>query len=269
MAFPLTGTKLANLVNPQVIADFFDAKLVDAIKFAPLCSVDYTLEGRPGNTVTVPVYHYIGDASTVAEGGDIGIAQLTTGTDTATIHKVGQGVQISDEAVLSGLGDPVAESVSQLNLSIASGIETEILTTMGGATLKQAKGSNGFAEDVSDALELFGEDIEGAKVLLVAPAQYTELRKSAGWLPASEISAEIVVKGAVGEIAGCQVVVSNRLKNKNLAYIVKPGAVKLFIKRDTLVETDRDIINKSTVITADKHFTTYLYDESKIIEIAC
>jgi hypothetical protein len=71
-------------------------------------------------------------------------------------------------------------------------------------------------------------------------------------------------------VQGCQVLVSNKLKeasSKENAYIVKPGALRLFMKRDTLVESDRDIVNKSTTITADKHFAPYLYDASKAIKI--
>lgn len=126
--------------------------------------------------------------------------------------------------------------------------------------------------DIADALELFGEDIDegGVKALLVSPKQYTLLRKSNGWLPASDISADIALNGVVGMVQGCQVIISNKLKEASShenAYIVKPGALRLFMKRNTLVESDRDIINKSTVITADKHFAPYLYDASKAIKI--
>jgi N4-gp56 family major capsid protein len=50
-------------------------------------------------------------------------------------------------------------------------------------------------------------------------------------------------------------------------FIVKPGALAIYMKRDTLLETDRDIINKSTVMTVDKHYVAYLYDASKAIKI--
>ena len=35
-------TKLSNLINPEVIADFIEQKLVDNIVFAPLAEIDYT-----------------------------------------------------------------------------------------------------------------------------------------------------------------------------------------------------------------------------------
>ena len=270
------ATLLANLINPQVMADLIDNKLVNLMRFAPLATIDATLQGRPGNTITVPSFNYIGDATTVAEGADIPISQLTATPATATIHKVGNGIQITDEAILSGLGDPIGEAVKQLSLSIASQVDNEFINVLAAITSPMVftaatAGTLAFA-DIADALELFGEDIDegGVKALLVSPKQYTLLRKSNGWLPASDISADIALKGVVGMVQGCQVIISNKLKeasSKENAYIVKPGALRLFMKRNTLVESDRDIINKSTVITADKHFAPYLYDASKAIKI--
>lgn len=271
MALDTNATKLANLFNPQVVADMINAKLVDAMRFAPLARIDTTLVGRPGNTVTLPSYAYIGDAETVGEGEDIAIAQLTESTTSVTIHKIGKGVQITDEAVLSGYGDPVGEIVKQLRTAIASQVDNEVLATLAaisGNMLHTAAGSVLAVDDVADALVKFGEDIEGEKVLLVSPADYAAIRKADDWCPASEIGANLIIEGAVGKVHGCQVVISNKLANANAAYIVKPGALAIYTKRDTLVETDRDIINKSSVLTADKHFATYLYDASKAIKIA-
>lgn len=272
MAFDSNGTKLADLFNPQVVGDMINKKLTDAIKFSPLCRLDYTLQGRPGSTITLPYFKYIGDATKVAEGTDIPISKLTESTVEATIYKVGKGVQISDEAVLSGYGDPLEETVTQLGMAIASKLDNdilEILAAISGNMLFTSTSSDAFtSDDIADALVKFGEDIEGDKVILISPEQYAVLRKSDDWCPASEISAQIIINGTVGMIHGCQVVVTNKLSTPKNAYIVKPGALALYLKRDTLVETDRDIINKSTVMTADKHYVGYLYDASKAIKMA-
>lgn len=263
------GTYLTNLVNPQVLADMIDKKLVDAIKFAPLADIDYTLAGRPGDTITLPSWNYIGAASVTAEGENITIHQLTASTVSASVHKLGIGVQITDEAVLSGYGDPIGEAVRQETLSIAAGVDDEVLAILGSiASAMTASASSITPDAVNDALELFGEDIDGTKVVLVDPTLYTAFRKADDWLPASEIAADRLVRGAVGEAFGCQVIVTNKLKGKDAAYIVKPGALRIFLKRDTLVETDRNIVNKSTIMTADKHFVAYLYDASKAIKVA-
>lgn len=268
MAINTNATKLANLFNPQVVGDMINAKLVDAIRFSPLCRVDTNLVGRPGNTLTLPSYAYIGDATAVAEGEDIPISQLTESTVEATVAKVGKGVQITDEAVLSGYGDPRGEAVSQILTAIASKVDNDVLAVLEGIGGGMVSAATAFSADaIADALVKFGEDIEGDKVLLVSPEEYAILRKADDWCPASEIAANLVIGGAVGMIHGCQVVISNKLTGKKAAYIVKPGALALILKRDVLVETDRDIINKSTVLTADKHYVAYLYDASKAIKM--
>ena len=85
MAVSANGTKLENLVNPQVLADMISAELPNAIRFAPLAVVGRKLEGRAGNTITMPKYGYIGDAVDVAEGEDIPISQMSTTTTQVTV----------------------------------------------------------------------------------------------------------------------------------------------------------------------------------------
>ena len=267
MAFDTThGTKLASLIDPEVLAAMVDKKLVDYIKFSPLSTVDTTLAGRPGDTITVPTWEYIGDATEVGEAGAIPIKKLEASTDSAQIKKFGIGVQLTDEAMLSGYGDPVGEAVSQIALSLASAIDNDMLSVMEDAT-KRVDKTSAPDEDVAGALVEFGEDVEGEKILLCSPTDAAMLRMAKGWLPASEIASKIMVTGTIGEIYGCQVVISNKLTAKNEMFIVKPGALRTFLKRDTLVESDRDIYNKFTGITADKHFVNYIYDQSKIVRI--
>lgn len=268
MALDTNATKLANLIDPEVIGAMLDVKLIDMIKFAPLATVNTELVGRPGDTIKLPKYAYIGDAVVVTEGNDIPIRQLTQTAVPVKVQKIANGAQITDEAVLSGYGDPVGEYVNQLATSIASKIDNDFVAALENnqKTVYEAASSKIDADDIAGALALFGEDIDGEMVVVVDPTTYASLRKASNWLPASEIAANIVVKGAVGEIYGCQVVVSNRIKNSH-AYIVKPGALALFLKRDTMIETDRDIVNKSTVITADKHCVTYLLNDAKAIKI--
>ena len=269
-------TLLANLINPQVIADFIEQKLVDNMVFAPLATIDYTLEGKAGDTISYPAYRYIGDASTLSEASTLAVATLTASMVSVTVHKIAQGVELTDEAVLSALGDPIGEGVSQITLALASGIDNEMLATLGtiGSTMTYQTSASTVAPvdtDIIDALELFGEDIDGTKVAIVPPAVYTSMRKtgkdSGNWIPASELSAQIAIKGAVGEYQGCQVIVSNKLKTSGNIYIVKPNALRLIMKRGALVETDRDILKFTNVITGSVHFATYLYNASGAIKI--
>lgn len=263
-------TKLANLVDPEVMAGIIEQKYVDYMKFAPLATIDNTLEGQAGDTISLPHFNYIGDASTLAEGVALTPAQLTASAVTVQIHKIAQGVELTDEAILSGYGDPVGEAAKQIALAIASQEDNEMLTTLSNIALPMTHlvASDPKDTDILAALELFGEDIDGTKAALVSPAVYTAMRSNTNqWVPASEIAANVAIKGAVGEYGGCQVIVSNKLTTSKNIYIVKPDALRIFVKRGTLVESDRDILKFSNVITASKHFATYLYNASKAIKI--
>lgn len=272
-------TLLSNLVNPQVMGDLIEKKLVDLMKFAPLATVDSTLQGRPGDTLTMPFFNYIGDASTLSEASSLSVATLTASTVSVKVHKIATGVEISDEAILSGYGDPLGQAADQVALAIASGVDNEMLTQLHAISAStalyetSASNVNPADTDITNALELFGEDIDGVKVALVSPAVYKAMRANTNtWVPASEVAANIAVRGIVGEYQGCQVMVSNKLKTTATGagdiYIIKPGALRIILKRDTLVETDRDILKFTTVITGSKHFAAYIYDLSKVIRIA-
>lgn len=267
----MATTLKSNLIIPQVLADMIDKKLVNLMRFAPLATIDNTLVGNPGDTVTLPSYAYIGDAATLAENNALTPVALTASSVQATIHKLAKGVEITDEAMLSAYGDPVDEIARQLALSIASQMDNEMLAVLAAITGTMKYTISGTAPtpaDISAALELFGEDIDMAtKAVVVSPALYTGLRNTSGWLPASEIAADRLIRGAVGEAYGCQVIISNKLTTPKTAYIVMPGALRYFLKRDTLIEQDRDILYFKNVYTASKHGVCYLYDASRAIKI--
>ena len=264
------ATLLADLLDPQVVADYIDKKLIDAIRFAPLAHIDTTLVGRPGDIVTLPQYNYVGAAQAVAEGADIPIAKLSQSTDTVQISKIGRAIEFSDEALLSGYNNDIAqEAARQVVVAINDKVETDLVTKMStDATLTATITSGGDpADGVADALTAFAEDIDGEKVMVIPPAFYGELRKSKAWVPNTEIGADLIIRGTVGMVHGCQIVTSNRLTTLSQAYIIKPNALAIFMKRDTLVEFDRDILSEMNYIKASKLFAPYIYDKSKLIKV--
>ena len=43
------------------------------------------------------------------------------------------------------------------------------------------------------------------------------------------------------------------------------AALTIYMKRDVEIESDRDILAKTTVISADEHYTAVLSNESKVV----
>ena len=268
-----TGTYLSSLFNPQVVADLIDTKLTDNMVFAPLARLDYTLQGRAGNTVTLPYYSYIGAASAVSEGYDIGIRKLTQSTSSVTIVKYGVAVQLTDEAVLSGYGDPLGEAATQIATSIDDAMDNALLSALAANSASEQNYTTSGStvalapDDIPLALAKFGEDMEGEKALIVTPDFYAQLVGS-NWIPASEIAANVRIRGAVGMAYGCQVIVSNRLTAAGSLYIVKPGALAVFIKRGSFIETDRDSLNQSTVLAGSILCAPYLLNPAGMIKLS-
>ena len=259
----MPATKRTNLIDPKVLGAFLDAKLVDAIKLSPLVTVDNTLVGNPGSTLELPKYAYIQAAEEVPEGQAMVPVALNATSEPVQVIKAGKAVSISDEAMLAAYGDPVNEIGKQLLLAMADKIETDLYAEMAKATLAYAGGADFNKDVIADALVNFGEDIEGDMYLFIAPAQFAELRKDKDFIAVDNG----VVTGERGMIHGCRVVVSNRLKEKNEAYIMKPGALALVMKRNVMVEADRDILKGMNVYACNEHYAVQLRYDDRVVKI--
>ena len=276
-------TKLSNMINPQVMADMISAKVAKKVAVIPFAKVDSTLQGRAGNTITIPVFGYIGDAANVAEGASIGAEALTTTDKQFTVKKIGKGVDLTDEAILSGYGDPVGEANRQLAMAISQKIDQDAIDSLYTGSLTY----NGVANKISyagivDAVDVFEEEYNTEKVLFIHPKQLSQLRKDADFTSADKYvnGNYIAVNGEVGKIANCRVVVSKRVKEDSghtgyINPIVKLSfdteteentpALTIFLKKGVAVETGRDIDKQINMIRASEHYVVALTDESKVV----
>ncbi|MDS8604589.1 N4-gp56 family major capsid protein [Streptococcus pneumoniae] len=272
-------TKLATMVNPEVMADMVSAKLPKLIKFTPLAYVETALQGQPGNTLTVPAWEYAGDATEVGEGQAISPDQLTTKKTTMTIKKAAKGYEITDEALLSGLGDPLGQATYQLGLAIANKIDDDLVAVAKTATQHITETPTTFAA-IDKALEIFEDEEDARYVAIINPKDAIKLKTDVAkeWTKGSELGADMVVSGTFGEVAGVQIVRSKKVdEGKGFIVKVSPsqtqtddankyGAFVIMLKRDVAIETDRDILKKTTVITGDEHYGVYLYDPTRVVK---
>ena len=284
-------TKIEDMIVPEVMADMISAKVEAKVIISKIAKVDTTLVGQPGNEVTVPQYKYIGDAEDVAEGVSMGTAKLETGSTSFTIKKAGKGVSITDEAVLSGYGDPVGEANKQLGIAIANKIDNDVVAVI------NKEYASGTAEDgvkliydgsakvisyagVVDAEDLFDEEVASDKVIYVHPKQMTQLRKDADFISADKYDGKVMTSGEVGKIGTCRVVRSKKVKlDSTSTYYLNPivkmtndaeteedaPAVTIYLKRDTQVERERKADAGITNIYANKHYGVALTNTTKVV----
>lgn len=212
-------TKIADLINPQVMADMISAKLPNKLVVAPFAKVDTTLQGVPGTTITIPQYAYIGDAVDVAEGVAAETAKLAVTTTTATIKKAMKATEITDEAIVSGFGNPVGESTNQLVKALASKIDSDSLSEL----LKAQLAYDGSAAVIKytgivDAVDVLNEEVNSEKVIFVHPKQVTQLRKDADFISADKYPGQVMVSGEIGKVANCRVVASRKVTEHTAFY---------------------------------------------------
>lgn len=267
-------TKLTDLINPEVMADMISAKLPAAIKFAPLAGMDTTLEGSPGDTITVPRYEYIGDAVDAEGGVAIESSVLKTLTVNATIKEIRKDVDILDSAINSAYGDPVGQIEKQLAMAIASKVDADCIAVLkddATLVLDRPAAIIGYT-GIVDGVDLFQEEEEELRVLFVHPKQMTQLRKDADFIKASAMGDKVIMSGVVGEIAGCQVVQSKRVPFDAVAqtftnFIVKEGALKIYSKAKAMVEVERNAKLKTNLISANQYFTAVLENASRAVKL--
>lgn len=240
-------TKIDDMIVPEVMADMISAKVEAKVVISKVAKIDTTLQGQPGNEVTVPQYKYIGDAEDVAEGVAMGTAKLETGSTSFTIKKAGKGVSITDEAVLSGYGDPVGEANKQLATAIANKIDNDVVDLLNDTSAVQLvyDGSTnkiGYA-GVVDAEDLFDEETSSDKVLYVHPKQMTQLRKDADFISADKYDGKVMTSGEVGKIGTCRVVRSKKV-------------VCIEYTKDNTSGTIEIVADSVTETTTKKHLST-------------
>ena len=266
-------TKLQNLLDPQVLGAYLDVKLIDKIKLAPIAEVNRELEGRPGSTITFPKWGYIGDAADLAEGAALTFEDIAESTQEIAVKKVAKGVSITDEAVLSGYGNPVEQIGQQLLTAVASKIEADMYDAVKnekkatrdtvGCFQHKYTGNTFTKEDIIDMRAKFGEDQEGEMVLFVNPAEFAVLAKDRDFVQIQQ-GAQII-SGEMGMLYGVRLVVANRVE-AGKPFLMKPGALAIVMKRNVMVESERDMDHFATKFAVSDHYVCYVKYADRIVK---
>lgn len=274
-------TKASDIIVPEVMANVISGKIEKKIAITPFAKIDDTLEGSPGNEITIPAYKYIGDAVDVAEGEAVDLSKLEATTTKAIIKKAMKAVALTDEAVLSGYGNPVGEVSTQLAAAIAAKVDADGMDALLEAQLTHDGSASTISyEGIVNAIDVFEEELNTEKVIFVHPKQLTKLRKDPNFISADKYPGSVVMTGEVGMVANTRIVPTRRVQlDETGNYYINPivklegdeqtedesPALTIWIKRDTNVETERNTLQRTTDISVDKLYTVSLTNAAKVV----
>lgn len=283
-------TKKSNVIVPEVMADMINAKIEALLRMTPYAKVDTSLQGVPGDTITVPAWEYVGDAEDfdpdVAAGTDAEIQtrKLTASTTQFGVKCAAVSIAILQTAINSGMGNPIGQGELQLAKSIAGKVEADVLAAALTASLKYdgAAAKIGYAPIV-DAIDMFAEEENTEKVMFVNPAQVTTLRKDSQFVDKNQFGGDVMVSGSIGRIANTYIKVSNRIKKTGDGTYVCPiiklepasaeteyteeelPAITIYLKADTAVDHEWFPKKQRHDITATRYYGAALTNSSKVV----
>lgn len=280
----MAATMMKNVINPQVMGDMIDAKIEALLKITKYAKVDTTLQGVAGDTKTVPSWNYIGDAADVEEGAEVDLTAMSAGTKTFSIKKAMKAVGITQEAVNSGLGNPIGQAEKQLAMAIAGKVDQDVLNAVLTSSVTSGDGTAAISyAGIVDAVGVFDEEEMTDKVLFIAPEQVTKLRKDADFISADKYNNNVVMTGEIGMIAGAHVIPSKKIVADESGIYTCPliklepssaeteytedelPAVTIFLKKDTQTDAEWKPRTQTHEITTAKYYGVALTNESKVV----
>lgn len=217
----MTTTKFENMINPEVMGQMISSIVDKKVRFIPYAKVDNSLSGRPGDTLTIPYFSYVGDAFEVSEAQDIESKQLSTFEKRYTIKKIGNRITLTDEAIMNGYGDIIGETSSQLGTSVSQKIDQDCIDTLYTAELYSDQADSELSYlGVINTIDVFDEEFNSNKVLFIHPKQMSTLRSSDDFISADKYNERVMQSGEIGMIANTHIVVSKRVKELDSYYVV-------------------------------------------------
>lgn len=259
----MANTRYENIV----LQDKLTEALKTNINISNYMTLDDSLVESAGMTKKVNTYVSTGDVQDVTEGN--GNTSDITMSYTSQEYKVAttQGRFVyTDEDEMT---DPylVDAGITDLGKKLTNSLVTKAIAEFEKATLtvKYAKGGSITFANIVDAIAKLNAEDESGLFMLVNPAMQASLRKALG--DDLKYSEGFVRTGYIGTVCGVPVIVSKAVADGH-AIIASKDAVTCYIKKDSEIETDRDINTRKNTVIGRFVNVVALTDASKVVVIS-
>lgn len=259
-------TKKSDLFIPEVVAGKIATNYGKFITVSNFADVETALVGRPGDTVKRFQYAYIGDAAVLNEGVEDTPVKLQSSPVYKTIVKVSKQIMITDEALLSGAGDPYGEGAAQIGMAIALKDDADAITEL--KTASQTASGASLAAAVVAGRKVVGErGMKKNNYLFANTSDYYDMvADHANWIPASEIAADMVIRGVVGRYMGVNIVPTDTV-TAGAPILMLEGALKKEMKREFLAERERDLSAYQWLLAGSEHRVYWLLAPADVVKL--
>jgi len=260
-------TKRQDIIIPEVLSAMISAQIPGQLALAGTDRVVVldNLDGKPGDKVKIPKWGAVGEFEEAQEGVAITPVNLTSSSKTVEIKKFSKAVDISQEALLSAYSDPIKELGTQFARYAALALDKALIAEAETTTLSHTVNTTITLDAILDAKALFRDSQEDV-VLILHDKVATDLMKLSEFKTLTQVSSDVIIKGAIGTIYGMPVVISRFITQVSgtpptyINLLVKREALGLWYKREFEVEKDVDILRDVTTIRANTIFAVSLFE---------
>ncbi|WP_130012145.1 phage head protein [Serinicoccus sediminis] len=285
----MATTLSTDLYTPEVWADLSQSKFAGKaiVATSPAVLVDDQLVGQPGDTVNFPKWMNMSEMQDLAETDVLVPEKLKQSNSQATIKEAGKAAEWSDKAKLTGIGNVQDEAIRQFGILSARKVDADLIAAAtavvaGGITYADgtaatssaplsltATGGLTWANIVKAGL-LFGDDFDPTEFAgLYIPSVASEVMLNDDKFIQAAQTAQgnsLINTGLLGTKNGLRVFMTNRLAN-NKAVLLKNNSLGLMYKRRPIVEQDRDILARTTVVATNMHYAVKRLADDGVVDI--
>jgi len=285
----MATTFSTDLYAPEVWADLaqeqFKKKAI--IVNSPAVLTDDTLVGQPGDTINFPSWMLMTDMVDLAETDVLVPEKLTQKNSKATIKEAGKAAEWTDKAKLVGIGNVQDEAIRQFGILSARKVDADLIAAATATIAAGTTYADGTTATASEPLKLtatggftwanivkagllFGDEWDPAEFagvyinsaaaeVMLNDEKFIQAAQGAG-------SNSLVNGGLIGTKNGLQFFYTNRLA-ANKALLLKNNSLGLFYKRRPIVEQDRDILARTTVVATNMHYGVKRILDEGVVDI--
>ena len=285
----MATTLSTDLYRPEVWRDLaqtaFKGRAIVAT--SPAVVVDDSLVGEPGDTVNFPKWMNLSDMEDLAETDVLVPEKLRQSNSQATIKEAGKAAEWTDKAKLVGIGNVQDEAIRQFGVLAARKVDADLIAAAtavitGGTTYADgttavdskpftltATGGLTWANIVAAGL-LFGDDYDPTNFagLYISPVAAGAMLTDKDFIAAAQTAQgnTLVNGGMIGAKNGLPIFITSRV-GQNKAVLLKKNSLGLYYKRRPIVEQDRDILARTTVVATNMHYAVKRLNDEGVVDI--